>query len=211
MRHPFATCCARPASAASRSSSSVGGAFILLLNPIFWALTTMFFFTQAGFIQDMFPGFVFYAAAFLLFVGNFVFVYLNVAGSIQRGYPELAKYALLLPALLGADVDRRAGRAAFQLFTNPFYWEKTEHGLATTADTHAPLRAGEPEQAPPPPLPGANELDESERAAAENGDVASAPGGGSVDDAGPTDGTPVDDTLAHAGGPAETMGSREGR
>ena len=106
----------------------MGSAFVLLLNPIFWALTTLYVFTQAGFIQQMFPGFVFYAASALLFVGNFVFVYLNVAGSLQRGEFGLTRTALLSPALLGPD-ELAAWKGFIQLFTNPFYWEKTEHGL----------------------------------------------------------------------------------
>ena len=106
----------------------VGGTFIFLLNPIFWALTTVFFFTQAGFIQSLFPSFVFYAAAFQLFIGNFVFMYLNVAGSVQRGYFDLAKWALLSPLYWGL-MSIAAWKGFLQLFYRPFYWEKTVHGL----------------------------------------------------------------------------------
>lgn len=106
----------------------IGGTFIFLLNPIFWALTTLFFFTEAGFIQQLFPSFVFYAAAFQLFVGNFIFMYLNVAGSVQRGYFDLAKYALLTPLYWGL-MSIAAWKGFLQLFYKPFYWEKTVHGL----------------------------------------------------------------------------------
>lgn len=106
----------------------VGGTFIFLLNPIFWALTTVFFFTKAGIIQDVFPSFVFYAAAFQLFIGNFVFMYLNVAGSVQRGYFDLAKFALLSPLYWGL-MSIAAWKGFLQLFYAPFYWEKTVHGL----------------------------------------------------------------------------------
>ncbi|NRQ48280.1 glycosyltransferase [Aeromicrobium sp. YC3-14] len=108
----------------------VGGTFIFLLNPIFWALTTLFALTQWGFIESLFPGFVFYAASSMLFIGNFVFVYLNVAGSMQRGYFELTKSALLTPLYWGL-MSWAAWKGFIQLFTNPFYWEKTEHGLDT--------------------------------------------------------------------------------
>jgi cellulose synthase/poly-beta-1,6-N-acetylglucosamine synthase-like glycosyltransferase len=106
----------------------VGGTFIFLLNPIFWALTTVFFFTEAGFIQQLFPSFVFYASAFQLFIGNFVFMYLNVAGSVQRGYFDLAKYALLSPLYWGL-MSIAGWKGFLQLFYRPFYWEKTVHGL----------------------------------------------------------------------------------
>lgn len=108
----------------------VGGTFIFLLNPIFWGLTTLFALTQWGFIESLFPGFVFYAASAMLFIGNFVFVYLNVAGSMQRGYFELTKSALLTPLYWGL-MSWAAWKGFIQLFTNPFYWEKTEHGLDT--------------------------------------------------------------------------------
>jgi cellulose synthase/poly-beta-1,6-N-acetylglucosamine synthase-like glycosyltransferase len=106
----------------------VGGSFIFLLNPIFWLLTTVFFFTHAGLIQQVFPSFVFYAAAFQLFIGNFAFMYLNVAGTVERGYYALAKYALFSPLYWGL-MSIAAWRGFAQLFTRPFYWEKTEHGL----------------------------------------------------------------------------------
>ncbi|GAA1796765.1 glycosyltransferase [Nocardioides hankookensis] len=107
---------------------TMGNAFVLLMNPIFWALSTLYIFTQAGFIQQMFPGFVFYAASALLFIGNFVFVYLNVAGSLQRGEFGITRTALLSPLYWGL-MSWAAWKGAIQLFTNPFYWEKTEHGL----------------------------------------------------------------------------------
>jgi cellulose synthase/poly-beta-1,6-N-acetylglucosamine synthase-like glycosyltransferase len=106
----------------------VGGSFIFLLNPIFWLLTTVFFFTHAGLIQQVFPSFVFYAAAFQLFIGNFAFMYLNMAGAVERGYFALAKYALFSPLYWGL-MSIAAWKGFIQLFTRPFYWEKTEHGL----------------------------------------------------------------------------------
>jgi cellulose synthase/poly-beta-1,6-N-acetylglucosamine synthase-like glycosyltransferase len=107
---------------------TMGSAFVLLMNPIFWGLSTLYVLTQAGFIQQMFPGFVFYAASTLLFVGNFTFVYLNVAGSLQRGEFGITRTALLSPLYWGL-MSWAAWKGAIQLFTNPFYWEKTEHGL----------------------------------------------------------------------------------
>lgn len=106
----------------------VGGAFVHLLNPLFWTLTTLYFLTQAGFIETLFPSYVFYAAAAMLFIGNFVFVFLSIAGSLQRGAFELTKSALWTPVYWGL-MSWAAWKGFIQLFTNPFYWEKTEHGL----------------------------------------------------------------------------------
>ncbi|HUY59065.1 MAG TPA: glycosyltransferase [Solirubrobacteraceae bacterium] len=111
----------------------VGGSFVVfLLNPIFWFLTTVFFLTEVGVIQQLFPSFIFYLAATELFIGNFVFLYVNLAGLMERGYFELIKYALLTPVYWGL-MSIGAWKGLIQLFTNPFYWEKTEHGLDSTA------------------------------------------------------------------------------
>ncbi len=106
----------------------LGGAFIFLINPFFWALTTVFVFTQAGLIQDLFPGWIYFLAAAQLFFGNFVFMYLGMAAGARRGYHGLAPYALMLPLYWGL-MSIAAWKGFIQLFTNPFYWEKTEHGV----------------------------------------------------------------------------------
>jgi cellulose synthase/poly-beta-1,6-N-acetylglucosamine synthase-like glycosyltransferase len=110
----------------------VGGTVVFLLNPIFWALTALLFVAGAGFVQQMFPTYVFYVAALLLFVGNFLFVYVNVAGSLQRRQFALAKYALLSPLYWGL-MSIAAWKALIQLIRSPFYWEKTSHGLDKVA------------------------------------------------------------------------------
>lgn len=106
----------------------IGGTFIFLINPIFWALTTLFALSQAGFIQDLFPGWVYYLAAAQLFLGNFVFMYLGLTAAVRRGDDGLAPYALFLPFYWGL-MSIAAWKGFIQLFTNPFYWEKTEHGV----------------------------------------------------------------------------------
>ena len=128
MRHPFQLLSQTGLKGFVSFNLTMGSAFVLLLNPIFWGLTTMYVLTRAGFIQQMFPGIIFYAASFLLFVGNFVFVYLSVAGSLQRGEFGLTRTALLSPLYWGL-MSWAAWKGFIQLFTNPFYWEKTEHGL----------------------------------------------------------------------------------
>ena len=128
MRHPFQLMRATGLSGFMSFNLTMGSAFVLLMNPIFWGLTTLYVFTQAGFIQQLFPGMVFYAASAMLFIGNFVFVYLNVAGSLQRGEFSITRTALLSPLYWGL-MSWAAWKGFIQLFTNPFYWEKTEHGL----------------------------------------------------------------------------------
>jgi cellulose synthase/poly-beta-1,6-N-acetylglucosamine synthase-like glycosyltransferase len=106
----------------------IGGTFIFLINPFFWALTTLFALTQAGFIQELFPGWVYFLAAALLFIGNFIFVFLGLVAAVRRGDDNLALYALFLPFYWGL-MSVAAWKGFAQLITNPFYWEKTEHGI----------------------------------------------------------------------------------
>ena len=128
MRHPFSLLSETGLRGFLAFNLTMGSAFVLLMNPIFWGLTTLYVLTQAGFIQQLFPGLVFYAASAMLFIGNFVFVYLNVAGSLQRGEFGITRTALLSPLYWGL-MSWAAWKGFIQLFTNPFYWEKTEHGL----------------------------------------------------------------------------------
>ena len=118
---------------------NVGGAFVHLMNPLFWALTSLWLLGRFGWIEGLFPGFVYYAAAAMLFVGNFVFVYLSLAGSLRREQFELTRHALLSPLYWGL-MAWAAWKAFAQLLTNPFYWEKTEHGLSDHVDPGAAVR-----------------------------------------------------------------------
>ncbi|MGX6447575.1 glycosyltransferase [Patulibacter sp. S7RM1-6] len=106
----------------------IGGTFTFLINPVFWGLTTLFTLTQIDVIRELFPGFIYYAAIVQLVVGNFVFIYANVAGTIHRGYFRLVTQALFSPIYWGF-MSIAAWKGFWQLITNPFYWEKTEHGL----------------------------------------------------------------------------------
>jgi cellulose synthase/poly-beta-1,6-N-acetylglucosamine synthase-like glycosyltransferase len=107
----------------------VGGTFFAaLLNPVYWLLTTLWFLGQWDFIQVLFPGPIFFFGAICLYLGNFAFTYMNVAGAMRRGYYDLVKYALLSPLYWGL-MSVAAWRGFFQLIFNPHYWEKTHHGL----------------------------------------------------------------------------------
>lgn len=108
----------------------VGGTpFTLLLNPVYWALTTLWFLYHWGVVPRIFPSWVYYTAGFNLVVGNFAFTYANVVGVARRGQWSLVRPALLSP-LYWAMMSVGAWKALLQLVTRPSYWEKTVHGLA---------------------------------------------------------------------------------
>ena len=76
----------------------IGGTFFgFLLNPVLWALTGVWFATNWTVIQQIFPGPIYYMGAVSLYVGNFAFAYMNVAGCLRRRYYTLVKWALLSP------------------------------------------------------------------------------------------------------------------
>ena len=116
----------------------IGGTLTFLMNPIFWFLTTLFTLTQLDLIRQMFPGFIFYFAIAQLVIGNFVFIYANIAGTIHRGYFRLVRHALFSPLYWGF-MSIAAWKGFWQLITNPFYWEKTEHGLDSGGHSGPPV------------------------------------------------------------------------
>nr|WP_130616276.1 glycosyltransferase family 2 protein [Cohnella abietis] len=116
-----------------------------LLNPIFWTMLLLWYLAKVEFIPLFFPGPIYYFAAFELFIGNFIFVYSLTVGIYwvtkelhEKGNKvfsfSLIKYTLLSP-IYWVLMSIAAIKAAIQLITKPFYWEKTTHGHATT-DTH---------------------------------------------------------------------------
>lgn len=107
---------------------TIGGTFFAaLVNPFYWMLTTLWFLFQWDLVEQIFPGIVYYLGALSLFVGNFAFTYMNVAGAMRRGYYGMVKYALLTPLYWGLT-SIGAWKGFLQLLTRPHFWEKTEHG-----------------------------------------------------------------------------------
>ena len=86
-------------------------------------------FRPAG-VDALFPGWVFALSAVCLFVGNFAFVYINLLGCYCRERDGLM-WANLLTPLYWAMMSVSAWRAFAQFLTNPFHWEKTQHGLSS--------------------------------------------------------------------------------
>ncbi len=115
----------------------IGGTFFgFLLNPLLWGLTGVWFITEWGVIQKIFPAPIYYMGATSLYVGNFAFAYMNVAGCLRRRYYSLVKWALLSP-VYWVLMSIAAWKGFLQLFYRPFYWEKTVHGLTNVSGLEA--------------------------------------------------------------------------
>jgi len=115
----------------------VGGTPVLaLLNPIFWALTILWFVGHPVFIKELFPGPVYYMGVSCWAFGNFTIAYLTVISIRHARRPELLFAALLAPAYW-MMMSIAATKAAIQLATAPSFWEKTTHGLhSALSDAH---------------------------------------------------------------------------
>lgn len=117
----------------------VGGTPLLaLLNPVFWALTCLWFLTRFQIIATLFPPWLYYAGVVCLVVGNLFVMYATIVGARASGDPRLVFVALLSP-LYWAMMSIAAIKAFVQLLTAPSLWEKTVHGLT---DVRSAPRAG---------------------------------------------------------------------
>jgi len=116
----------------------IGGSFFTFLtSPIMWLLFIYWLLTRAHWLQNIFPSWLVYLGLFNLLVGNAIGIYLNLVAVFRRGYYDLAFYALLNPIYWQLH-SIAAYMALWQLFTKPFYWEKTIHGLSKF--THAKVQ-----------------------------------------------------------------------
>ncbi|MCF6412766.1 glycosyltransferase [Collinsella tanakaei] len=117
----------------------LGTPLLPLMNPIFWTLMVLWILFQPWWVEAAFPGIVYYMSVVLLLFGNFVFTYTNMTGmydvirdcAVKRSQPfsfSLVKYGLLSP-VYWILMSVAAYKGLWQLLRNPFYWEKTEHGL----------------------------------------------------------------------------------
>ena len=135
---------------------SVGGlALTLLLNPIFWAVLVVY--SGLWSVNFVFPdlsvydfplkpwrmvypltedydyfssmvSIVFFGLTATLFAGNFFFVFTHLFACFRRGLYDLFFHALLMP-FYWVLISVGAWKGFIQLLYNPFYWEKTLHGL----------------------------------------------------------------------------------
>ena len=114
-------CCTSP-------SSSGGTPALAILNPIFWALTIVWFVAHPTFMLEIFPAPVYYLALLSWAFGNFLLVYMTVMSCHFSGRGRLLVPALLVP-LYWVMMSLAAVKAFGQMVGAPAFWEKTVHGL----------------------------------------------------------------------------------
>jgi cellulose synthase/poly-beta-1,6-N-acetylglucosamine synthase-like glycosyltransferase len=108
----------------------MGGTILsFITTPILWAIFIYWLITRASWLDRLFPEWVLYISLFNLIFGNALGIYLNMIAVFRRRYYKLIFYSLLNP--LYWLLHSAAGYIAlWQLYGNPFYWEKTRHGLS---------------------------------------------------------------------------------
>lgn len=108
----------------------VGGNILTALSlPFMLVMFGYWLATRWSGFDIIFPPIVLYISLFNLIIGNGFFVYLNMLGAFKRHNFHLMPYALTVPAywLL---MTVAAYKGLWQLIHNPFFWEKTTHGLS---------------------------------------------------------------------------------
>lgn len=104
-----------------------------MVNPIFWALTIVWFVAHPAFLLEIFPAPVYYVGLALWVFGNFALWYLTVLTARHIDQPGLVVAAMLVPAYW-VMMSIAAVKAAWQLVVTPSFWEKTTHGLNRDPD-----------------------------------------------------------------------------
>lgn len=118
----------------------VGGTpLLVLVNPVFWVLTVLWFVSRPPFIHALFPAPLYYAALLSWGLGNAAVVYSGLVSARAARAPQLVP-ALLLAPLYWLMMSVAGIKALVQLVTAPQLWEKTVHGLDDPGEEHAVAR-----------------------------------------------------------------------
>ena len=105
-----------------------GTPLAFLANPIMWGVFLIWIITKSHIIESLFPSYILYISIYNLLFGNFIGIYLNMIAVFRRKYYSLLPYAFLNPIYWFLH-SRASYKALFELFTKPFYWQKTQHGI----------------------------------------------------------------------------------
>jgi len=114
----------------------IGGTVLCALaNPVLWAVFLWSCFFGAATVGSDASGFSMHISFTALIAGNGLLAYLAALAPSRRGWFEIAPYGLTAP-LYWLLISAAGLRALWQLFVNPWHWDKTEHGKSrlTSAD-----------------------------------------------------------------------------
>ena len=142
-RHPIRLARAIGLKQLSAFALLIGGTpLTFLIAPILWLFTIVSLIRPSA-LSGVFPPWLLATSLVNLIVANSMIVYLNLIAVARRHMYWLTPFALLTP-LYWILHSIAAYKALWQLVRNPFYWEKTTHGL-TDRQPLSPLGAAQPE------------------------------------------------------------------
>lgn len=108
----------------------IGGTFLTgLLNPICWAITLIWLIFGSAAIEPFFPPIILYLSLMNLLIGNGLLIYLTMIAPFRRSWSDLAPWGITVVGYW-VLMTIASYKALSQLLFNPFYWEKTQHGLS---------------------------------------------------------------------------------
>ncbi len=108
----------------------IGGTVLSgLINPLFWALYAIWLIMATSGFDPVFPPVLLFLSLFNLLAGNGALIFLQMLAPIRRGWLNLIPYCLTVPGYW-VLISIAAYKALWQLIRNPFYWEKTQHGVS---------------------------------------------------------------------------------
>ncbi|MBW4890897.1 glycosyltransferase [Mucilaginibacter sp. HMF5004] len=107
-----------------------------LIYPVLLFIFFTYVVFDFSFISAIFPNWVLFISIFNLLIGNVLMVYINMMAVFKRRFYELILFSLANPVYWILH-SISAYKGLYQLIVNPFFWEKTNHGLSKTSQTNA--------------------------------------------------------------------------
>ncbi len=107
-----------------------------LIYPILLLFFLLYFIFNLTSVKILFPDWVLYISIFNFVAGNTLMIYINMLAVFKRRYYELILFALCNP-IYWLMHSIAAYKGLWQLIYNPFYWEKTNHGLTKMSHSSA--------------------------------------------------------------------------
>jgi cellulose synthase/poly-beta-1,6-N-acetylglucosamine synthase-like glycosyltransferase len=104
--------------------------FTTLVNPLFWAMTMLYFATGTRYIAGLFTAPVLYLGMATMVLGNVMMCYCLMTGCMERGLHRAVRAMLTVPLYWGL-MSIASYKAFLQLLrpSRRHYWELTVHGL----------------------------------------------------------------------------------
>lgn len=112
-----------------------GSIISYLIAPFLYATFLIWLIGGAEILNPIFPPVVLAISIFNLTLGNGYLIYLLMVGAFKRNNFKLIPYALTVP-FYWLLMSFASYKALWQLIYNPFYWEKTVHGISSHQDAN---------------------------------------------------------------------------